>query len=230
MGRSQGSARARASWSRGGVRLLLWSGLFWLAGQAAADATSPDAQGHCEIRFFGSSTLHDFSGEVRSQPFALAFHVDASDVRGWWSGSIQVAVAEMDTGIERRDRKMRAMFEADRFPLIVADFPRLGSAALARVRSSGESDLEFDLTIRETTRPVAARVSNWTETGPRASFDAEFELSLEAFGLEPPTVFGLIRVKDAVVVRAHVILDGLPVDARGNAALGASPRSPAFGS
>jgi len=182
-------------------------------------------RGHCEIRFSGSSTLHDFSGEVRSRPFELGAVVDEIGGPAWWSGSVEVAVAEMDTGIARRDRKMRAMFDADRFPLIVASFPNVGGATLAAARSGGEPDLAFDLTIRDVKRPVVAKVSNWTEEAERSSFDVDFELSLEAFGLEVPPVLGLLRVGDAVGVHAHVILDELTEGRPETAAFDGSPGS-----
>jgi len=230
MGKNQGSVRARAARACRAVGLIVVLGSFAVAARVAADPASRGLEGECEIHFVGSSTLHDFSGQVHSHPFALAYRIDESGAPGSWSGSIEVPVAEMDTGIERRNRKMFEMFDADSFPLIVADFPRLGGDALARARSDDEIDLDFDLTIREVTRPVAAKLSNWTETERSASFDAEFELSLAEFGLEPPAVLGLIRVGDAVVVRAHVVVDGLPADARGGATVGAPPRSPALGS
>jgi polyisoprenoid-binding protein YceI len=122
----------------------------------------------------------------------------------------------MDTGIDRRDRNMRAMFGADHFPRILADFPRVESSAFAAARSGGEGQIDFRLTIRDVTHPVAATVSHWAQAGDGASFDAEFEISLESYGLEVPAVLGLLRVKDIVSVRAHVTL-ALPTGTEGAA-------------
>lgn len=230
MGKWQDGTRARAAMSRLRAQLLVVFVSFCAVGSTAANPGLQGLQGRCEIRFFGSSTLHDFSGEVSARPFQLAPHVDASDGRTWWSGSIEVAVADMETGIERRNRKMRAVFEADRFPQIVADLSDVESAALARARSGVESNFDFGLTIRETRRPVTAKISNWTEEGRLASFEAEFELSLESFGLEVPPVLGLIRVGDVVRVHAQVTLDGLPGKGPEASTLGQSPGSSASGS
>jgi len=52
-------------------RILTLCSLLWLVAPAAAEMAPQGVRGHCEIRFIGSSTLHDFSGEVRSQPFGL---------------------------------------------------------------------------------------------------------------------------------------------------------------
>lgn len=177
---------------------------------AAADSKPPAAQGLCEIEFFASSTLHDFSGDVVAQPFALTRHVDAGSGREWWDGSVEVEVAGMHTGIDRRDRNMRDMFDAVEHPRIVADFARVESETFAGARGGGEGALDFELTIRDVTRPVEAKVSHWVERPDGASFDAEFEVSLESFGLEVPPVLGLLRVDDVVSVRAHVTLELAP--------------------
>jgi len=211
------------------ARVLVVSALFWLVGPAAAEPALQGVKGRCEIQFSGSSTFHGFSGEVRSRPFELEPQLDTSSGHARWSGAVEVAVAEMDTGIERRDRKMREMFDAERFPLIVADFSNVGDAALARARSGGEFDLDFNLTIRDAKRPVTAKASHWTEQGLGASFDVAFELSLKSFGLEVPPVLGLLRVDDVVTLSAHVTLDELPGPLREPAAPERLPGSPASG-
>jgi polyisoprenoid-binding protein YceI len=223
-------ARSWAAHSRRHARVFVVFALLGLAGPAAAESALQSVKGRCEIQFFGSSTFHGFSGEVRSRPFQLEPQLDMPSGRARWSGAVEIEVAEMNTGIERRDRKMREMFDADRFPRIVANFSNVGDAALANARSGGEFDLGFDLTIREAKRPVTAKASHWIEQGRGASFDVAFELSLEAFGLEVPPVLGLLRVGDAVTVHAHVTLDAPPGPPRDPAPLDPLPGSPASGS
>jgi len=220
MGNRHGRARASRAASQLGAPALVALCSLWVAGPAASAPTAQGVTGHCEIRFFATSTLHDFNGEANARSFQLAPRIDASNELAGWSGSVEIAVAEMETGIERRNRNMRAMFDADRFPLIVADFPHVERAVLTAARSGAEPGVDFNLTIRETTHPVAAKVTHWTEEGGHASFDAEFEVSLESFGLEVPAVLGLLRVGDIVTVRAHVMLDGLPAEPRKTAAFG----------
>lgn len=222
-------ARASAAAARVCVPALLLLCPLWAAGPAAAGSALERVQGRCEIRFVGSSTLHDFSGVVSSRPFALERHVDASSGREWWSGAVEVAVAEMHTGIGRRDRNMRAMFEVDRFPVIVADFTRVETAALANLRSGGEAKLDFSLAIRDVKRLVEARVSHWVEEGDRASFDADFEVSLKSFGLAVPPVLGLLRVGDVVSVHAHANLEA-PPGSQGAARPSRPPEAPVPGS
>lgn len=187
---------------------------FWLLGGiplaadlAAATPPAPEARGRCEIRFFATSTLHDFSGSVAAEPFVLERHVDASGGEPWWSGVVQVSVADMETGIERRDGNMRSMFEAERFPRIIASIGRVEALPTSTSPEQGRPTIPFELTIRETTRPIEARVSGWEQHGDAASFQAEFDVSLRDFGLEVPPVLGLLRVGDEVRVRTRVSVE-----------------------
>lgn len=187
-------------------RFLGICGLLLATGSAVAEPGSQAANGQCKIEFSASSTLHDFSGNVTSRPFVAERHPGAGPGSEWWSGSIEVVIDEMDTGIDRRNRNMKSMFEAPRFPRIVADIEHFDRPMPGGATNASELPLDLDLTIRETTRPVAAHVSNWTEKDGSASFDADFEISLEDFGLEVPSVMGLLRVGDVVGVRAHVTM------------------------
>jgi hypothetical protein len=220
-------ASAWPSRSRLRAQALAACALLWLAGPVAAEPLPASVKGRCAIEFSGTSTFHSFSGQARSLPFELVPQLDASSGRPRWSGSVEVAVAEMDTGIDRRDRKMREMFEADRFPQIVADFSDVQATALAAARDGGEFDLPFVLKIREIKRPITAKASHWIQQGPGAGFDVAFDLSLEEFDLEVPPVLGLLRVGDVVKLHVHVTLDQLPIALREPAASDPMPASPA---
>jgi polyisoprenoid-binding protein YceI len=175
---------------------------------AVAPAEAAEWRGSCEIRFDGTSTLHDFSGTVRSRPFAAA----TSPVGGKPlipRVTIDVPVDEMKTGNETRDRQMREMFQSDKYPLIRAFAVNVDPDSLGNnLRSGPKSNAIIDITlkIRETERRIRATAGNLKEDGGRIAFDLEFPVSLESFGLTPPTVFGIIRVKDAVKVGARVVL------------------------
>lgn len=158
---------------------------------AAADVT-----GELGISFTATSTLHDFEGEV--PPVPLTLH---QDEKGGWSAEVGVPVSGIDTGIERRNANMREMLDATDHPEIRGRFQAIDPE---EVRGSGV--LPFVLVIRDQERPVEAHVSNWQQDESRASFDADFDVSLEAFQLEAPGVL-FIRVGDVVHVTVHVTLE-----------------------
>ena len=167
-------------------------------------------QGRCEIKFFATSTKRDFSGGADARPFSLTRHDDASGGPEWWSASVAVTVLDLVTGYDERDGDMHWMFDADHFPWIVAEFPHIASEAYESERIEEAAPLEFRLTIRDVTRPMSAKVSNWVRSSDRISFDTEFNVSASAFKLHVPTLLGFLRVGDVIVVRAHVDLEGSP--------------------
>ena len=62
------------------------------------------------------------------------------------------------------------------------------------------------LRIRDVERPVQAKLSNWQQDERHASFDAAFDVSLAAFGLEAPQLL-FVRVGDTIHVTVRVTLE-----------------------
>ncbi len=185
--------------------LLLSSG----PAAAAPDAADPpEWKGGCDIRFGGKSTLHDFSGTVGCRPFDVVATVAGGKVVIPRLEAF-VLVGEMNTGNASRDRRMREMFESAAYPRIRAVLSGLDPAALRKTLTASpgaREPLEATLTIRNVSRKIRAEAGNLREEGGRITLDVEFPVSLKDFGLEPPSVLGIIRVKDTVTVAARVTL------------------------
>ena len=174
-----------------------------LLDSVAVNAESPAAiAGTCQVRFSGSSTLHDFEGTAPPQPVTL----NAIPGTATYSGLVRVPVTQLDTDNSWRDDKLHSLFEAERYSEIIATFDSI-DPQLARPAADGQiGTLPFQLRIRAIERPVRAVLSNWSETPAQVAFDATFTLSLAEFELPAPTVAGLVRVDDSVVVEVHVEL------------------------
>lgn len=177
----------------------------------APPARADGWNGSCEVRFRGTSNLHDFTGNAACQPFRLG--VEPADGRRTVISGAEVAVlaAGMDTGNRSRDRQMREMLQADRFPGIRATFGSIDPEAVGRELRKGAQakvPIDFTLTIRDVARPVHAVAGNFRESGEGVSFDVEYAISLKDFRLQPPrAMFGLLRVADSVQVTTAVRLD-----------------------
>ncbi|HEX9191233.1 MAG TPA: YceI family protein [Candidatus Deferrimicrobiaceae bacterium] len=175
----------------------------------AAPAAAGGIQGTCDVRFLATATLHDFSGTVRSRPFAAPLSRDATGKSVLPSVEVEVDVAGMKTGNDSRDEKMREMFQSDRHPVIRA-VARDVDADRARERMrkdpAGKTPLEITLAIRGVERKVQATAGNWKEDGDRVAFDIEFPVSLREFDLKPPSMLGFVRVGDRVVVKGTFAL------------------------
>ncbi len=175
----------------------------------AATAWAADLNGSCQVRFFASSTLHDFEGIGRCQPFAVDLDAGEKTASLEKPGAILVPVLSMDTDNRRRDRQMREMFDSEQYPQIRGTIPPFDPFRIAAHLASAPPQgalLEFELRIRDISHRVQARALNFQETAGEISFDLEFPLSLKQYQLEPPTILGFIRVDDRLQVRVALKL------------------------
>lgn len=179
------------------ICFLSWL-LIWLAGpiqRGPAAESSPSTQflpAQALIHFAGTSTLHDFGGQLPAQPFSLILS------NGVWFASAEVLSGRMATANEKRDRKMHQMLGTNAFPEI------RGVVAGAPLPGPAGTNVTLKLIIRDQTNAVPVRISAWAETSHEIKFHADWEVSLEDFGLKPPSVLGVIRVGDRVKLEADV--------------------------
>jgi hypothetical protein len=179
----------------------------------AAPAAALELPGTCRVAFYGSSTLHDFDGTATCEAFVLTVAETPDGEGDTGAITLAVPVAGMHTGIERRDRTMREMFEAGRFPKIVGSLSRLPLAERRQqlhqaAREAGPIPLL--LRIRDRELPVSARVTGLVDTDRTFTLDLEFPVSLAAFNLAAPAVLGFIRVADEVKIKVSVLTAPLP--------------------
>lgn len=176
-----------------------------------SSAKAENLKGNCAIRFLGTSTLHDFAGTARCQPFSVNLSGGADGRMVLRGVEIAVPVAEMDTKNKKRDKQMRKMFESDQFPRIRAALSTLDPDKIRqemRKDPNGKGTVEFTLKIRDIEHGIRAAVSNLRETPGWVSFDVEFPVSLKTYNLNPPApFFGAIRVGDKVDVNAAFRLE-----------------------
>ena len=168
-----------------------------VAGMALA-VTAPAAiwNGTAEIVFDATSTLHDFSGAAAAEPFVVDLVQDAGQT--WISCTAAVAVARLDTRHAKRDANMRAMFAAERFPLVS------GILAGAAVETAAlPATLPLTLVVLGRPVPVAAVLQQWRPETDRVGFELGLTVSLKELGLAPPVMLGILRVGDAVAVRVR---------------------------
>jgi polyisoprenoid-binding protein YceI len=178
-----------------------------LALAVLASVTAPiaaralEVAGRCRVTFFATSTVHDFEG---SAPCAV-LEIAPPDARGHHRARAEVAVDQLDTGIDARNRRMREMFDAERFPRITAVFEDVDPT---RLRGQTAGVLGFTIAIHGVERGVIATTSGWSEMPDHRSarFRAEFDLSLPEFALEAPVAMGFVRVHDLVHVAVDVEL------------------------
>lgn len=180
-------------------RLLLcatmaWTGVINAILPAVAADTVRSYPARAVVRFTGTSTLHDFGGQLPAQPFSLILS------NGTWSASADILAGLMATDNEKRDRKMHEMLHTNEHPRLQGSV----SGALIPGPGSTATNATLTLKIRGNTQSLNVRVGKWQETADAIRFHAEWELSLKQYGLKPPSVVGVIRVGDTVRLEADV--------------------------
>ena len=183
--------------------------------------TNQTWQGQAKIRFFGTSTLHHFSGNVACETFTWKTMNDPNRGEPVIRADIDLLVQNMDTDNKGRNKNMYQMFQIKKYPRIHGTIQDANLAEFKPVLKATNSDqppqdaeggrgrpgtLPFLLTIRDKQQEVVCKVSHM-QTGPKdITFTLDFEVSLKAFGLKPPSVLGVIRVGDRVRLQADVTL------------------------
>ena len=162
-------------------------------------------RGTSTIQFSGTSTLHDWSGTVPTEPFAATVTMDENDKPVALKAQVTVKAVKMDTKEPDRDKKMRASMKVADFPLISGTF----DTPFDNVMKPGQkapSRLPFKLTLLGKEHPMEGVISNWSLKDDMATFDLDFDLSLKACGISVPSVLLVIRVGDVIKVHATVKL------------------------
>lgn len=177
-------------------RLVILGMVFWCSA-----ATGMTLEGHCDIRFEGSATFKEFSGSATSLPFRVEVPEAATNLQQVGDVTVIVRVKDLDTGHSLMNRRMYAMFEAERYPLITG-----------RVVKDAEHGRALSLRIRDRERLVPVEVKRVERRTDSGTFDMLFTVSLDAFGLEAPTFMKVLRVHDKVHVKVHVRLRRLPLE------------------
>jgi hypothetical protein len=160
--------------------------------------------GTSEVKFKGTSTLHDFEGTVRAVPLKVT--VKGAKGSRLISATSDVDVKSMSTDEKDRDKNMWEMFKSTSFQFIKITVPETPEATV-RPAGGKPGTMPINLNIAGTTGTVTGTVKNLRESATAAAFDLSFDVSLKAFNLKPPsTLAGLVKVGDTVAVTVRVTL------------------------
>jgi polyisoprenoid-binding protein YceI len=154
------------------------------------------------IDYTGSAVAHDWTGTSRAVTGEITLNPEAPDSS---RVQIQAPVASFDSGNDRRDRKMRRVTEASRYPLVrfrsddvrPDSWGRSADGFAGRWRTTGQltfhgrtHDVEALVTVRTTKDSVFART--------------RFPVSLTQFDVDRPELL-FVPIADTIRIDARVI-------------------------
>lgn len=172
-----------------------------LVAMHAAPGLAAGLQASCDLSITGKSGLGPWTSRVPTLRILPA----PSQAAGRWNALLVIPVSSLNDGNKVRDAQMHDMFESKRWPEIRAELRDVSPDEAGK-----DQRLTVALTIRDTTKNVEAKLSNWKAAGGRTEFEADVSVSLESFGLEAPSVLGLSRVEDEVKIHARVAVEPAP--------------------
>ncbi|QIF05092.1 YceI family protein [Roseimicrobium sp. ORNL1] len=172
-------------------------------GRALGDTANWD--GSASIAFAGTSTLHDWDGKVKAEPFTASVVADDDGQPKTLTATVKVKATDMDTDNDKRDATMQKSMKVTDYPLIEGKFQ---GVSFASIMPDGKtpSKLPFSLTLMGKKQDVVATVTSWKLSGDTATFDANFSLSLKQCGITVPSAMLVVRVGDTVKVNVAVKL------------------------
>ncbi len=165
--------------------------------------------GTCQVHFSGESTLHDFEGDVTTEPFTVTIAGMENPAQASASSGVTVNAAEMDTGNDKRDAEMHKCMDVTNHPEITVSVVELAVSATKPAMDGAmprPTVVPFQMTVMGKTHSITGQVSDWSYTDGDATFTVSFPVSLKACGIKPPGVLGVVKVKDEIQVQAKLHL------------------------
>lgn len=172
-----------------------------LCAEASAVSAAPTRYAlqpeHTRVQFLANSTLHPFEGETSAVRGEMVFDPVTNQLLE--PAHIAIEVTGLTTGVAARDRAMYKMFQSDEFPELLVTID-----SLTPLEGSGQPARRYRLAgrlrIRQIEQPIAIDVdANVLGEGIEASGRLSM-MARKMFQLKPPSVAGLIRVRDGLVV------------------------------
>lgn len=169
---------------------------------AAQEVFAPVHSAESTISYTGSATLHDWTGTSEDVSGRMVLNLDTPEKS---RVVVRAPVASFESGPNRRDRNMREVTEAERYPRVQFRATDVRPVRWGRTSDghAGQWSVTGDLTFHGRTHPVEANVDvRTTDDSIRAH--AEFPISLTRFGVERPELLWMAPIADTIRIDAEI--------------------------
>lgn len=151
------------------------------------------------VSFLAYSTLHEVNGQARQ------IHGSFGQRQNLIKGFVDVGVAGLTTDNQARDRNMYKMFAASQYTQIHFSFK---GTDISEVLEKKDGLITFlgSMTIHHITSPVKILSRGWM-LGEALVCEGQTLISLKEYDLKPPSILGIIHVKDEVLVQFRIVFE-----------------------
>lgn len=189
--------------------IIIATSLIYLhCGQIVAQE-SAQWKGSCEVTFSGKSTLHNFSGTVKTEAFTVAISNLSQMNTAKVSSQVKAKATKMNTKNKKRDAKMHDILQVSVFPDIIVDLTHLmisDTKPVMKGTMPRPTVIPFSLSIKGKKQSITGKVSDWLYSDQLITCSVSFPVSLKSSDLVVPTALGFIKVKDEIIIVAKLTL------------------------
>ncbi len=169
----------------------------FMGGVAQADQQWQINLKKSNVGFLLHSTLHEVNGQARE--LSGGFEQQLNSIKGL----VDVGVAGLTTDNKARDNNMYQMFDLSRYANIRFTFD---NTDIANVLNHQDGDIIFSgtMTIHNISHPVTLLSKGHMDQNSLVC-QGRMLIHLKDYGLKPPSVLGIIRVRDEVIVQYTIV-------------------------
>lgn len=178
-------------------KFILWMFFISLSGVATASQQWKVVPDKSNVSFLALSTLHEFNGQAH-QLFGN-FEQRQDLIKGF----VDVSITGLTTDNDARDKEMYKMFDASQYAQIKFSFKNTNISEVL-VQHDGLITFLGDMTIHHISHPVKISSRGWM-LGDALVCEGQMPISLKDYDLRPPSILGIIRVKDVVQVQFRIV-------------------------
>lgn len=148
------------------------------------------------VGFLVHTTLHEVNGQAHQ------LYGGFDQRKNMIKGFVNVGVVGLTTGNDARDRNMYRMFNASRYTQIHFSF---NNANIDDVLKHQEGHIIFPgrMTIHQITHPMTV-LSKCRMAKSSLVCEGKLLVNLKDYGLNPPSLLGIIRVNDVVLAQFKI--------------------------
>ncbi len=174
----------------------LLTGLFLVIAVATQAALAVSRPGESSVTLLA----HGPAGlRIEGKSATLSFEEDASEL------TFRIPLAPIETGIGLRDRHLRQMLGAEKFPDAILRVPRSG-LSFPTDRASAEGTANGELTLHGQSRPVQVQYRAELGAGGVTKVRGSMHIDMRDFEIKSPSYLG-VRVAPEVDVKVELSLE-----------------------
>jgi polyisoprenoid-binding protein YceI len=175
------------------IGLMVLSLLLYLPVDGRLQGSVRQAKAQSSVMYTLQHPLHTVYGVSQQVSSQINLADNGKTIR---QVTVSVPVQTFDSGNRARDRDMMKVTEADRYPDVTFSSSNIRE-------QDGMLQVSGSLTFHGITKEISFPARQTWQSGEMV-VNGEFNISLDAYGVKRPSIFGM-KVRDVLLIRFHMV-------------------------